>query len=85
MVVVVREAGETGHAAVISFLLPLPLLPLLLLPAQVVVQLGLGVHLLGRLPDGHTNTTNQKPERHVWNDMGLGDIHQKYIIDLAIV
>lgn len=52
MVIVVRETGEAGHAAVVSLPLPLLLLPLLLPPADLVVQLDLPVYFLRSLPVG---------------------------------
>lgn len=51
MVIVVGEAGESGQAAVIPLPQPLPLLPFLLLPPDLVVQ-SFAVHLLRCLPDG---------------------------------
>lgn len=46
MVVVVGEAGESRQAAVVSLPLPLPLLPLFLPAADLVIELGFAVHLL---------------------------------------
>lgn len=50
VVIVVCEASEAGQTAVVSLPLPFPLLPLLLPPADLVVQLGLPIHFLHRLP-----------------------------------
>lgn len=55
MVVVVGEAGETRQAAVVSFSLPLPLLPFLLPSANLVIELSLGVYLLHRFSAEHTS------------------------------
>lgn len=57
MVIVVREAREPRQAAVVSLPLPLFLLPLLFPPADLVVQLGLPVRFLRRLPAGHENVS----------------------------
>lgn len=50
MVVVMCEAGEAGQAAVVSLPLPLLLLPFLLPPSDLIVQLGLPVYFLCCLP-----------------------------------
>ena len=50
MVVVMREASEPRQAAVISLPLPLLLLPFLLPPPDLIIQLGLPVHFLCSLP-----------------------------------
>lgn len=55
MVVVVREARESGQAAVVSFPLTFFLLPLLFPSADLVVQLGLPVYLMRWLPVDPTN------------------------------
>lgn len=50
MVVIMCEASEARQAAVVSFPLSFLLLPLLLPPADFVVQLGFPVALLNGLP-----------------------------------
>lgn len=50
VVVVVREAGEAGEAALLPFPLPFLLLPLLLPPPALFEELELAVHLLSGLP-----------------------------------
>lgn len=50
VVIVMCEACEAGQAAVISFPLPLLLLPFLLPSADLIVQLGLPVYFLRSLP-----------------------------------
>lgn len=57
MVIVVCEASKAGQAAVVALPLPLLLLPFLLLPPDLIVQLGLPVYFLRSLPVG------QKQER----------------------
>lgn len=52
VVIVMREASEAGHAAVVSFPLPLLLLPFLLPSPDLVVQLCLPVYFLRCLPAG---------------------------------
>lgn len=52
MVIVMREASEARKAAVVSLPLPLLLFPLLFPPADLVVQLGLPIHFVCRLPSG---------------------------------
>lgn len=52
MVIIMREAGEARKTAVITLPLPLPLLPLFLPAADLVVELSLGVHFLHGLSGG---------------------------------
>lgn len=46
MVIIMCEAGEARKTAVITLLLPLPLLPLFLPAADLIVELSLVVHFL---------------------------------------
>lgn len=55
MVIVVCEARESRQAAVVSLPLPFFLLPLLFPSADLVVQLGLPVYFMRRLPAQQTN------------------------------
>lgn len=55
VVIVVREARESRQAAVVSLPLTFFLLPLLFPSADLVVQLGLPVYLMRRLPVEQTN------------------------------
>lgn len=52
VVIVVGEAREARQAAVVALLQPLLLLPFLLPPPDLVVQLRLPVYFLRSLPDG---------------------------------
>lgn len=46
MLIIMCEAGEARKTAVITLLLPLPLLPLFLPAADLIVELSLVVHFL---------------------------------------
>lgn len=52
MVIIMREAGEARKTAVITLPLPLPLLPLFLPAADLIVELSLAVHFLHGLSGG---------------------------------
>lgn len=60
MVIVMSETCESGQAAVVALPLPLLLLPLLLPPADLVVQLGPAVYFVRRLPGGQNRERNHK-------------------------
>lgn len=60
MVIVVSETRESRQAAVVALPLPLLLLPLLLPPADLVVQLGPAVYFVCRLPGRQSRERNHK-------------------------
>lgn len=62
VVVVVREAGEAGQAAVVSLPLSFLLLPLLLASPDLVVQLSPAVDFLRGLPVGHKQRDDCKDD-----------------------
>lgn len=60
VVIVMSETCESGQAAVVALPLPLLLLPFLLPPADLVVQLGPAVYFVRRLPGGQSRERNHK-------------------------